>query len=318
MVSITYNADRLANLFLSTSRASPRLKDAQIHHDDYPKLYRDLILAVRRMYQDCRLVHADLSEYNILYHHDKLYIIDVSQSVEHDHPHAFDFLRKDISNIEDYFGRQGVKLLGLRRAFEFIIKEKPAELEIGVVDDMLFDRLIHEVDESNLNQTENEKQESQSHEDSVFLKSYIPRNLNDIYDPERDVDLVTSGQAKQLIYSDSIGLVQPVTGAKKTEDKPDKYHSQSILVASTTQPAESTVDSENELTDSGEGSGSEHRDVDTEGDGDEFKKRIPRGHRHEDRDVKKERKKAVKEEAREKRKHKMKKTDKKKMMKSKH
>ena len=27
------------------------------------------------------------------------YIIDVSQSVEHDHPHALDFLRKDCTNV---------------------------------------------------------------------------------------------------------------------------------------------------------------------------------------------------------------------------
>ena len=29
----------------------------------------------------------------------KYYIIDVSQSVEHDHPHALEFLRKDCTNI---------------------------------------------------------------------------------------------------------------------------------------------------------------------------------------------------------------------------
>jgi len=30
--------------------------------------YTQLVLLVRRLYQDCRLVHADLSEYNILVH----------------------------------------------------------------------------------------------------------------------------------------------------------------------------------------------------------------------------------------------------------
>lgn len=33
------------------------------------------------------------------YHDGDAYIIDVSQSVEHDHPHALEFLRKDCSNI---------------------------------------------------------------------------------------------------------------------------------------------------------------------------------------------------------------------------
>ena len=44
--------------------------------------------------------------------------------------------------------------------------------------------------------------------------------------------------------------------------------------------------------------------------------RQPRGHRHEDKETKKERKKAVKEEARERRKNKMSKTEKKKRIKA--
>jgi len=79
---------------------------------------------MRKMYHQCKLVHADLSEYNILYHESHLYIIDVSQSVEHDHPSAFDFLRNDIKNVEDFFGRLGVRCLGLRRCFEYVTKEK--------------------------------------------------------------------------------------------------------------------------------------------------------------------------------------------------
>lgn len=37
----------------------------------YPRLctaYRELVQVIRRLYQKCRLVHADLSEYNILVH----------------------------------------------------------------------------------------------------------------------------------------------------------------------------------------------------------------------------------------------------------
>lgn len=56
-------------------------------------------------------MHADLSEYNILYHKGILYIIDVSQSVEHDHPHALDFLRSDCLNITDFFAKRGVPVM---------------------------------------------------------------------------------------------------------------------------------------------------------------------------------------------------------------
>lgn len=33
------------------------------------------------------------------YHSGQLFVIDVAQAVEHDHPHALEFLRKDCVNI---------------------------------------------------------------------------------------------------------------------------------------------------------------------------------------------------------------------------
>lgn len=104
----------------SNGWAYPRLKDAVIPVDRYPMLYRQLVVDVRRLYQVCHLVHADLSEYNILYHAKKLYIIDVSQSVEHEHPHALEFLRKDCGNVTDYFRKHGVRVMFLKELFEFV------------------------------------------------------------------------------------------------------------------------------------------------------------------------------------------------------
>jgi RIO kinase 1 len=40
--------------------------------------------------------------------------------VEHDHPHAFEFLRKDLSNVTDYFKRKGVEVLSLKQLFDFV------------------------------------------------------------------------------------------------------------------------------------------------------------------------------------------------------
>jgi RIO kinase 1 len=72
---------------------------------------------VRRLYQCCRLVHADLSEYNILVHEGKLVIIDVSQSVDLDHPKALDFLREDCAHINDFF-RHAICSLSLNALFD--------------------------------------------------------------------------------------------------------------------------------------------------------------------------------------------------------
>jgi len=47
-----------------------------------------MIYIIRELFTECKLIHADLSEYNMLYYQKILYVIDVSQSIEHDHPMA--------------------------------------------------------------------------------------------------------------------------------------------------------------------------------------------------------------------------------------
>lgn len=51
--------------------AAPRLKDAVIGSEDkfeIAHLYEECIIMMRNLYQTCKLVHGDLSEYNLLYH----------------------------------------------------------------------------------------------------------------------------------------------------------------------------------------------------------------------------------------------------------
>jgi RIO kinase 1 len=45
--------------------AAPRLKDAPI--EDWNDAYEQTLYAIRRMFQEAKLVHADLSEYNLLW-----------------------------------------------------------------------------------------------------------------------------------------------------------------------------------------------------------------------------------------------------------
>lgn len=78
---------------------SPKLKDVALTASKPRKLYRECVETMWRLYNKCKLVHADLSEYNMLYHDGSVIIIDVSQAVEHDHPMALEFLRKDCTNI---------------------------------------------------------------------------------------------------------------------------------------------------------------------------------------------------------------------------
>lgn len=78
---------------------APKLKDAVLPTSKLRSLYRECVEIMWRLYNKCRLVHADLSEYNLLYCDSSIVVIDVSQSVEHDHPMALEFLRKDCTNI---------------------------------------------------------------------------------------------------------------------------------------------------------------------------------------------------------------------------
>ncbi|KAG8715223.1 protein kinase rio1 [Ceratobasidium sp. 394] len=285
--------------------AAPRLKDASIEPAQLPSLYAELLIIMRRLYHVCKLVHADLSEYNILYHNAHLYIIDVSQSVEHDHPSAFDFLRNDIRNVEAFFGGQ-VHTLGPRRVFEFIIKEGISQgqgEQVAALEPVLKQWLDEEPEPGGTarpafslpeGQKDRVPARSEEQDDAVFLKSYIPRTLNDVYDPERDIARLQRGEGKDLIYGDLTGVVQvnEETAADQREEGSDAGGSETGKCDS------------------------DESDQEGVGSDDEFVERKPRGKRHEDKDAKKERKKAVKEEAREKRKHKMPKAEKKRRVKA--
>lgn len=54
---------------------APRLKDASLSFDELITCYHTIVLDMRRMYQDCNLVHGDLSEYNLLWYRHRPVII---------------------------------------------------------------------------------------------------------------------------------------------------------------------------------------------------------------------------------------------------
>ncbi|KAJ1695116.1 hypothetical protein LUZ63_011814 [Rhynchospora breviuscula] len=101
--------------------AAPRLKDANLPEEKLGESYVEIITAMRTLYQKCKLVHGDLSEYNILYYHGHIYIIDVSQSVHLDHPLALEFLKEDCLHVTDFFKKHGVAVMSVTELFYFVI-----------------------------------------------------------------------------------------------------------------------------------------------------------------------------------------------------
>ncbi len=65
---------------------------------------------MKKMYREANLVHADLSEYNMLWWKDQLYFIDVSQAVEKQHPLANVFLLRDCANVVDVSSKFDIAL----------------------------------------------------------------------------------------------------------------------------------------------------------------------------------------------------------------
>ncbi|MCI4328737.1 MAG: serine protein kinase RIO [Thermoplasmata archaeon] len=85
---------------------APRLQTIAL--DDPQAVHDDMVVQVRLMVQKARLVHADLSPYNVLFHGGKPVVIDVAQSIEAEHPQAKALLERDVANFAKYFRRLGV------------------------------------------------------------------------------------------------------------------------------------------------------------------------------------------------------------------
>ena len=293
---------------------------------------------MRRLYQTCHLVHADLSEYNILYHNNHLYIIDVSQSVEHEHPSAFDFLRLDIKNVEDFFHKKAngaVGTLGLRRTWNFITQEEiPGITPTEEMDEE--DEPDAEEPEASTAETKDgdaaegsaaaaegseppkpkkkttaEKQV----DDNVFFSSYIPRTLGEVLDPERDIDILKQGGGDQLIYADIAKLDLNAAKSQETAQVTEEPEAQPEAAGEATEPTEGDAPADSPTKKkSVRWEDEENEEEEEEPAEEEFEKK-PRGFRHEDKDAKRERKKALKEEMREKRKNKMPKAEKQRLIK---
>ncbi|XP_024255648.1 serine/threonine-protein kinase RIO3 [Oncorhynchus tshawytscha] len=87
---------------------APKLKEAMLGSEDMNRAYYQVLHMMQQLYHECNLVHADLSEYNMLWHQGKVWLIDVSQSIEPNHPHGLEFLFRDCRNVATFFQKGGV------------------------------------------------------------------------------------------------------------------------------------------------------------------------------------------------------------------
>lgn len=90
-------------------KPAEKLKEAFLKPADLAEAYVQTIAGMKKLYKDAQLVHADLSEYNILWHNKRCWFIDVSQSVDCNHPKALEFLYRDCVNVSRFFKKKGAE-----------------------------------------------------------------------------------------------------------------------------------------------------------------------------------------------------------------
>lgn len=270
---------------------SPKLKDVVLTASKPRKLYRECVEIMWKLYNKCKLVHADLSEYNMLYHDGSIVIIDVSQSVEHDHPMALEFLRKDCTNITEFFKKNDVGVMSVKALFDFITDPTVTENNMDKYLDTMSDQIIQS--------TNSEVCPDKEVEEEVFKQAYIPQRLNQVIDIERDIKLAKSGK-EDLIYKTLVGLKADLSKPSETP----------AIIADKSKKDSENNDSEEEEDDVS--SDSNDSDEENSSDKNESKFVSSARPRNESPESKKARKKAVKEQQAEKRKTKVKKHIKKK------
>jgi RIO kinase 1 len=85
---------------------APLLKDVIL--DSPAEAFNDIIDMIEIGYNDAGLVHADLSEFNILWYGEPVFI-DVSQAVLTAHDYAGKYLFRDIQNMTRFFSKMDVE-----------------------------------------------------------------------------------------------------------------------------------------------------------------------------------------------------------------
>ncbi|KAL7695302.1 RIO1 family [Lotmaria passim] len=224
---------------------APRLKEVKFPSTKaLDKCYLDLCCTMRKMFARSHLIHGDLSEYNLLLYRGRVVVIDVSQSVEHDHPRSMDFLRRDIVNVNGFFRSQGLtELFTLQDLFHFITAA-PAKTgwqrcQGPPNDEELMARLKEIREGYQAEGAVPVDLEQAKVDEQVFLNIAVPRSLNEISDrvaPNKEVvvfvENMTATPAASATAEKSSGLVNDDNNAGADEEEEEEEDSDEADAAS--------------------------------------------------------------------------------------
>ncbi|KAL7676216.1 hypothetical protein ACOME3_002472 [Neoechinorhynchus agilis] len=180
-----------------------------------PRLsYIESIGYVRQMFRVSNLIHSDLSEFNLLVWpagqildseegqfsntNDTIFVIDVGQAVEKEHPCAIKFLLRDCMAINKYFTNNlfpiyivrifGLQLPSTRMAFKWTLNW----IADTSLDNDISDHGVKRKLEKELYRLESGIEDDQAVD--ICIDQYLPQSLRDVINHEKEVCALLRGE----------------------------------------------------------------------------------------------------------------------------
>lgn len=94
------------------------LAELEVSREDYEQVIRQVSL----LYSGARLVHADMSEYNVFRTDRGIALFDFGSAVDIKHPNSKQFLVRDILNINRFFEKRGIETDDIAEIIERMTK----------------------------------------------------------------------------------------------------------------------------------------------------------------------------------------------------
>jgi len=93
--------------YIGNGGPAPLLKDVKVEDPD--RLFKLITDMLVKLHNDAKLVHGDLSEFNILMDGQVPVLIDFGQGVPITHYNAKEWLERDVDNVCRYFKKLGLE-----------------------------------------------------------------------------------------------------------------------------------------------------------------------------------------------------------------
>lgn len=116
---ITHVNNVLIMEFIGDGEGNPSSTVKNQPPKDPESFFNQLLVELKLFVNEAKLVHGDLSNFNILNHHEKPVIIDVSQSVVLDNPIARELFERDVNTLVNEYKRLGVET-SFEEVYEYV------------------------------------------------------------------------------------------------------------------------------------------------------------------------------------------------------